>query len=506
MFKSKYLYKVNIFISIIILFLPGNVSSKSKQVDPEDSHIASVGRNNPFGQLQIAKAQEKPKEQPKPVVIVQPEKIIPQLYLETVPVEHLDAQSLKDLVEQMLTEHGSISFDSKSNRLIVWETEENIKVIMEQIERADKPVPGYLMPPEPEVLVKPELFVETATLKFLEVQNLQSVIGQMTSEYGSISSDTKTNSLIICDTKENLKKIFNEIKKADKTPQQIMVEVVILDVRLDDDTEIGINWDLLSDKIYDVAYRQNLTSSRMTSTIENSLTTGNATAFNTQGLGGDFSLVSGTVRNVVHLLQEEKNAEVIASPRVMMVSGKPATISAVEEIPYNELTQTTGGGGGELAISSTSFKDVGVKLNVTATITDENLIYLTVQTEQKVSKGESITEVPIVDSRTATTSLLLKDGQIVILGGLRRQAKGQEVDKIPLLGDIPIVGQLFKNTRNVDRNSELVVFLAPHIDKGEPLPEDAMSKFDEITNRPLLSIPEFKDPKKELLSSLSVTE
>ncbi|MHC4688856.1 MAG: secretin N-terminal domain-containing protein [Planctomycetota bacterium] len=441
MFKSEYLYKINIFILTLISLFPANVSSQPKKYRDADGQIIAVGRDNPFGQLQIVKAPEKPKEEPKPVVIVKPEKTIPQLYLETVPVEHLDAQSLKSLVEQMLTEYGSVSYDSKSNRLIVWETAENIEKILKQIERADKPIPEWLIPAEPEIVPPPELFVDTAVLKFLDVQNLQNAIGKMISEYGSISSDAKTNSLIVCDTKENLKKILNEVRKADKTPEQIMVEVVILDVRLDDDTEIGINWDLLSDKIYDVVYRQNLTSSRLTSTIENEITTGNASAFNTQGIGGDFSVVSGTIRNVVHLLQQEKNAEVIASPRVMMVSGKQATIEAKEEIPYNELTQTTSGGGGDLAIASTSFKDVGVKLNVTATVTDEDFIYLTVDTEQKVSKGESITEVPIVDARIAKTSLLLKDGQIVILGGLRRQGKGQEVDKIPLLGDIPVLGR-----------------------------------------------------------------
>jgi type II secretory pathway component GspD/PulD (secretin) len=505
MFKSKYIYKLIMIILAVISLLPANVSSQSKEYRTIDGQILAVGKDNPFEQLHIVKASEKPKEQPKPV-IEQPEKNIPKLYLETVPVEHLDAQSLKNLVEQMLTEYGSVSFDSKSNRLIIWETEENIKTIMAQIERADKPIPDYLMPPEPKVLVKPELFVETATLKFLDVQNLQNIVGQMTSEYGSISADTKTNSLIICDTKENLEKIFNEIKKADKTPQQIIVEVVILDVRLDDETEIGINWDILSDKIYDVSYRQNFTSSRLNSTIENDITKGKATAFNTQGLGGDFAVVSGSVRNVVHLLQQEKNAEVIASPRVMMVSGQSATIEAVEEIPYNEKTQTTGGGGGELAITSTAFKDVGVKLNVVALVTDDNLIYLTVQSEQSISTGESITDVPVVDSRSATTSLLLKDGEVVILGGLRREGKGKEVDKIPFLGDLPLVGSLFKNTRSVVMNSELVVFLAPHIYKGKPISEDAMSKFNEITNKPLLAIPEFKDAKTELLSFLGVTK
>ncbi|GAI41921.1 unnamed protein product, partial [marine sediment metagenome] len=97
----------------------------------------------------------------------------------------------------------------------------------------------------------PDLFVKTVTLKFLDAKNLRIAIAGMVSEHGIISIDGKSNSLIVCDTKENLEKILTQIKKADRTPKQIMVEVVILDVQLDDDTEIGINWDLLSDKTYD---------------------------------------------------------------------------------------------------------------------------------------------------------------------------------------------------------------------------------------------------------------
>ena len=103
----------------------------------------------------------------------------------------------------------------------------------------------------------PELFVQTIMLKFLDAQSLKQAIGKMSSRNGAIAINEKNNSLIVCDTKERLEKIVSEIKKADKTPRQIMVEVVIVDVQLSDDTEVGVNWDILSDKVYDVGYRQN---------------------------------------------------------------------------------------------------------------------------------------------------------------------------------------------------------------------------------------------------------
>jgi Flp pilus assembly secretin CpaC len=335
---------------------------------------------------------------------------------------------------------------------------------------------------------KPELFMQTVMLKFLDAKSLQQAVGMMSSEYGTIAINQKNNSLIVCDTKENLAKIMSEIAKADKTPQQIMVEVVIVDVKLSEDTEIGVNWDILSDKNYDIGYRQNLTT-RLGSTISDAETIGNAMAFNTTGIGGDFSVISGTIRNVVALLQEKRNIEILASPRAMMVSGESANIKAVEEIPYSEVSDTAAGGVG--AITSTKFKEVGITLQVSATITDGNNIFLIVDAEQNVRTGQSPTGVPAVDTRRADTSLLLKDGQIVVFGGLRRQEKTEQVVQIPILGDIPLLGFLFKHTNTVVNNTELIVFLSPHIYKeGEPIPEDAMSKFEEITDRPMLLLPE----------------
>jgi protein transport protein HofQ len=334
---------------------------------------------------------------------------------------------------------------------------------------------------------KPELFMKTVMLKFLDAKSLQQAVSRMSSEYGTVAVNEKNNSLIICDTKGNLDNIVSEIDKADRTPQQIMIEVVLIDVQLHDDTELGVNWDLMSDKNYDYIYRQNLTT-RLGSTIADEENIGNATAFNTTGVGGNFSVISGTIRNVIGMLQTKRDVEILASPRAMMVSGESANIKAVEEIPYREVSDTAAGGAG--AITSTKFKEVGVNLQVTATITDGNNIYLSVDTEQNVMTSESPTGVPVVDTRRATTSLLLKDGQIVIMGGLRRQETTKKVDQIPILGDIPLVGLLFKYTNTVVNNTELIVFLSPHIYKdGEPISEDAMLKYSEITDKPMLLLP-----------------
>jgi type II secretory pathway component GspD/PulD (secretin) len=323
------------------------------------------------------------------------------------------------------------------------------------------------------------LVVETVNLRFLEAANLATVLNKMVTPYGSIATNEVSNSVIICDTQESVRRILEEVNRADKTPSQIMIEVVLLDVKLGNDTEIGVNWDLLSENLYDVSFRQSFsgTGGRL-SMLPNDTTAFdgefyNATRYNTQGYGGDFSLISGTIRHVLHMLQEKKDVEIVASPRALVVSGRTAQIKAVEEIPYTETSDTSNGG----QLTSTKFKDVGVTLEVTPILTDQNEIFLNVNTEHNVQTGESTDGIPIVDTRSETTFLLIKDGQ---MGGLRRREKTMQVQQIPLLGDLPIVGFLFRKTHDVINNTELVVLLAPHIYRSEPVPLDIMNSVDTI--------------------------
>ncbi len=454
---------------------------QSQPVLGAQSKASTVGRENPFAEIPRAIRPVSPIA----LQSLQSGQEPPELFIEAIKLKFLDAATLRSAIKSMSSPYGSISADTKSNSLIICDTKENLAKIMAQVYKID-------------VISQQTMFVETKTLKFLNAESLKTSLEGMLSQYGSITVDSSTNSLIICDTKGNLEKIFADIGKADKTPQQIMVEVVIVDVQLSDDTEIGINWDILSDKNYDIGYRQNFTT-RLGSTIEDDSTIGKASAFNTiGGTGGDFSVISGTIRNVVALLQQKKDVEILASPRVMVVSGKTASIEAIRELPYNEVTDTAAGGVG--ALTSTEFKEVGVKLNVTATLTEDNLIFLIVNSEQNVVVGESVTEVPIIDTRKTKSELLLKDGQLVVMGGLRRKERTKQTNQIPILGDIPLIGFLFKYTNTVVNNTELIVFLSPHIYKeGEPIPEEAMEKYREIKDRPMPSLEKVRDAKKQLI-------
>jgi len=355
--------------------------------------------------------------------------------------------------------------------------------------------PGRISVAPTELEFQGDLYVKTVTLKFLQAKSLKMAIDGMSSSYGSIAIDDATNSLIVCDTKENVERIIAEIKAADTSPEQIMIEVVIIDVQLKDDTEIGVDWDLLSAERYDVGYRQGMVyPDRLTMEAEDATSIADASAFTTLGLGGEFSLISGTIRTVVNLLQLKRNIEILASPRVLVLSGKEAEIKTVEEIPYQEQTDTSAGG----SLTSTEFKEVGVTLKVKATMTDDGKILMEVlQAKQSVDTGVSISDVPVVDTREASTTLMMEDGQIIVMGGLRRKETKITHYQVPLLGDLPLLGFLFSNDKKVITNSELLVLISPHVHKGEAPSPEAMAKYKELVDRPMLTLPEDTDDKAE---------
>ncbi len=337
---------------------------------------------------------------------------------------------------------------------------------------------------------KPPLIVRTVSLKFLTAANLKTAIDKMSTTHGSISVNDNTNSLIVCDTEENVQKILVEIHKADQTPKQIMIEVVIIDVQLQNDTQIGVDWDFLSTGNKGLSYRQDMVYPNRFGIVPPTADNINsATAYQGIGLGSEVAIVTDNIRNVLHLLQEKTNVDILASPRVMVVSGQKASIKTVEEIPYQEITQSSSGGGGTNAITSTEFKDVGVTMDVKATVTDEGKILLIVSPSQSVTTGTSIGGVPVIDKREATTTLLMDNGEVVVMGGLRSQNTQITKDQVPLLGDLPLIGFIFSNNHKVVQNTELLVLLSPHINENEPVPAEAMTRFKEIKNRPVLSLP-----------------
>ena len=325
----------------------------------------------------------------------------------------------------------------------------------------------------------PDLFVEAVMLKFLRAKNILPAIQNLVQPYGSISTDDETNTLILSGTREQLDRVLEQIKKADRTPKQIMVEVVIMDVQLDDDTEIGVDWDLTT-----------FGRSDLKQTYEHTVIPAAITSGMTYGYLGD------GIDITVKALQEIRDVEILASPKVLVVSGQTAHFKTAEEIPYQEVSDTSAGG----ELTSTEFKDVGITLEVTAIITDEGKILMTVNPSQSVKTGESINNVPVVDNREVSTTLILEDGQAVVIGGLRKKQETLTSHKVPLLGDIPIVGALFRSDKREILHSELLIMLCPRVYDGEiPMTDYQKARFNELSSQAPV---QFKSTKAKMIRNV----
>jgi type IV pilus assembly protein PilQ len=157
--------------------------------------------------------------------------------------------------------------------------------------------------------------------------------------------------------------------------------------------------------------------------------------------------------------QSEGNGEVISSPSLTVTNQQEATIAQGSEIPYQEAASS--------GATSVSFKDVKTSLTVTPVITPDNRLILDIAV-QKESVGQLVVgigggQIPSINSSDIRTRVVVNDGQTVVLGGILETERRETVKKVPLLGDVPIFGHLFKSTSRVNNKDELLIFVTPKI-------------------------------------------
>ena len=188
-------------------------------------------------------------------------------------------------------------------------------------------------------------------------------------------------------------------------------------------------------------------------------------------VGGSFNRIQGGTLNfsilddavdldlALNILSTQVEAKLLANPRILVVDNEKADFQIIREVPYMELTQT---GRGQV-ITSTVFKPVGIKIEVTPHVTREGVIRLHILPEFSILVSQNANGVPTVDTRKADTITLIKDGQTVAIGGLRRRQTSKDISKVPVLGDMPLIGGLFQSESESVEINELLVFITPKI-------------------------------------------
>jgi type IV pilus assembly protein PilQ len=277
----------------------------------------------------------------------------------------------------------------------------------------------------------------------------------MVTEHGSLLADAPTNSLIVTDVPPNFQVISDLVAELDVRPDQVYIEVLMVDAVLSDDAEFGVEW--VANAIRE---HGNLTDAAFETSLGDVGTQALDAGVMTLGiLSKDIDITATIAAEVTN-----RDATILADPRLLVVNNETAKIEIVSEVPFQEITQSTQGP----PVASTEFKDIGVTLDVTPRITHERTIILRIRPEESSISGFTEDGIPIEDSRRADTNVLLDDGQTVVVGGLRNITRSQTVTRVPWFGDIPFIGRLFRHTVDANSNTEFLVFLTVHIVEGVP--------------------------------------
>ncbi len=276
-----------------------------------------------------------------------------------------------------------------------------------------------------------------------------------------IAIDQRIKSLIIKANREDLDAIANLIKRIDIRTRQVLIEAFIVEATVDFSKELGTKLG-----IHDLAYVSSGTTTQISgiggsqpesgSSITLGDTTGlisNLAVTGGAGVGFLVKRASTALKAELSALEQQGMTKIISNPRVFTLDNQEAVIIQGDEIPY---TTASEGGGTEI-----EFKEAGIQLTVTPSIVGDGNIILTVSVEKK-SADTSIPNPPIT-TRQITTKLLVRDNTIVVIGGVFTQTTTEAEKKVPFLGDIPIIGRLFRYQKEQDARKELLVFLAPRI-------------------------------------------
>jgi general secretion pathway protein D len=328
-----------------------------------------------------------------------------------------------------------------------------------------------------------------------------------------VTPDKATNSLIIVASANDFQTLTEVIKKLDIPRRQVYVEAVIMEITLDKNRDLGAEFRgtaaagdgaVISGSNFD--FKGNVNE------LFGALATGNPLIFGGTGLiaGGIFgevTLPDGTkvpaVTAVLRAAQTRDNINILSSPHLLTLDNKEAEIVVGENVPFIT-SQSRNSTNLANVINTVERKDVGITLRLTPHIKESDFVNLEIFQESSAIKGDSLLDVnsvgPTTTKRSAKTSVLVKNGNTVVLGGMMQETFANTVRQIPLLGDIPLLGNLFRFKSVSRKKTNLLIMLTPHIirEPGEMLErsQEQQRKMTEEFDRQKKEVEKtFPDPK-----------
>ncbi|MBS0226987.1 MAG: hypothetical protein JSS25_11675 [Proteobacteria bacterium] len=298
----------------------------------------------------------------------------------------------------------------------------------------------------------------------------QTGVQTMSGPYGQIVADPVRNILVFQGDPQRWRAMQGVLSRLDVPTRQVVIEVTIAEVSLTDEYEHGVEWAIRNMRIGNFSGPVGILSGLTPAT----------------GMVWHATSKSGNIQAALNLWAKDSHIQILSTPRIMVKSGEHASIDVGDEVPTITSQATAPDlpitGGTSSILQQVQYRKTGVLLDVQATVHSSERVDLTISQEVSQATANTTSNIssPSIKTRKASTSLTLADGQSMLLGGLIQNNINDDVTKVPLLGDIPLLGNLFKQKHKTNDRTELIMLITPYIVSDE---EDARQITDVVRSR-----------------------
>lgn len=362
--------------------------------------------------------------------------------VEIVQLKYAKAADVSRALNQIKTNIGRVVVDEGSNTIALIDSPATVEGMLDFIKKTDLPL-------ETKVYDLNYALAEKIGPKIQEIA---------TKNVGVVRIDERTNKLVVTDFPDKIAEIDKVILAFDEKTPQVLIDAQIIELRPSNKLEVGINIDYWIRKYVRV-------QSTLPVNVNNTIFMGTPSGMDV-GQPGEYKAIIDALRTI-------GDTKILSSPRIVALNNQEAKIHVGTKDAYITSSTSQSGTGTAITSQAVNLVDTGIQLSVTPTINRDNFITMKIKpelsssTRTQITSQNEITEIPIVTTSEAETTVTLKDGVTLIIGGLRKDEKIKTVKKIPLLGDIPFLGNFFGSTSDETSKTEIVILLTPHIISGE---------------------------------------
>ncbi|NLE65343.1 MAG: hypothetical protein GX606_05460 [Elusimicrobia bacterium] len=308
---------------------------------------------------------------------------------------------------------------------------------------------------------------ETFILNFAKAEDVAKAIEKMKSAKGSVNHDKRTNVVIVTDILSNLQVVREVVASLDAVTPQVLIEAKIIETALQNDENFGVKWPTsitgtatFPGRSHTFPWKQGFTNDYIPTT---SRASGNTLTYGTLSLD--------QVQLMLEFLDKRQNTKSVSNPSIVTLDNQPARIQVGTQYPVPDYTYNEEQA--KMQVSGWNYIDTGVIFNVTPHINNASMITLDI--EPRVTDiGKSVTvqetDMPQLNSQIVKTTVMIKDGETLVIAGLIKDSKESTKYFVPVLGHLPLLGRLFQHREETDLKTELMIFLTPRIVTPELTP------------------------------------